>query len=202
MKTSSSDYTIRIADTLDAIDMLNIYRTFVLNTTVSLEYDVPSIGNFQKRVETVLDEAPWLVCEYRNKVVAYAYASKHRERIGYKFSRELSVYVAEIHRSKGIATALYATLIELITLQGYKSALIGIVLPNEKSVLFHEKLGFKQVGVYQGVGVKFGRLVNVGWWELPLQQDIFSEKIIPWKGLVNTHPWEETFRNGHSFLSS
>ena len=56
-------------------------------------------------------------------------------------------YVHADFRGKSIATALYTTLFELIKKQGYTNALIGITLPNDPSVSFHEKMGFEQIGV-------------------------------------------------------
>lgn len=176
--------------------MLHIYRRFILETTISLEHEVPTVSVFQKRISKVLMEGPWLVCEFEGKVIAYAYASKHRERIGYRYTRELSVYVSEAHSGNGIASGLYTTLMLILIFQGYKNVLVGIVLPNEKSVAFHEKMGFKLVGIYHSVGVKFGKYVNVGWWELELNQEPPTE-IIHWKAFIHKACWEKAFRTGY-----
>ncbi len=41
----------------------------------------------------------------------------------------------------------------------------GITLPNEASVALHERFGFERVGVMTGVGRKFGRYWDVGWYQ-------------------------------------
>ncbi|EQD52933.1 phosphinothricin N-acetyltransferase, partial [mine drainage metagenome] len=42
----------------------------------------------------------------------------------------------------------------------------GIALPNPASVALHEKLGFVRAGHFHEIGLKFGRWVDVGYWEL------------------------------------
>ncbi len=175
--------------------IIRIYEPFVRNSLVSLEYEVPSLVVMEHRIEKVLEEAPWLVCISNNLVLGYAYASKHRERNGYQFTRELSVYVLTEYEGLGIASALYSILIGILKWQGYVQALAGIVLPNEKSVRFHEKMGFCKVGVYKNVGVKYNQFVNVGWWELSLNHKV-PDDIIPWKQLTTRPEWEEMFRLG------
>ena len=160
---------IRLATPADVPGMLAIYAPFILHSTTSFEIAVPSQNEFWSRVEKVLTKTPWLVCEIDGDIAGYAYAGEHRERAAYQWNRELSVYVADKFQKMGIATALYGCIIEIIRQQGYCNILAGITLPNEKSVHFHEKMGFKLVGIYHRVGFKFGNWWDVGWWEMPLQ---------------------------------
>jgi len=122
----------------------------------------------------VLEYAPWLVCADgrgpRGPVLGYAYASRHRDRAAYQWSVDVSVYVHETARRKGIGRALYTSLFALLHLQGFCAAHAGITLPNEASVGVHECLGFRPVGVYPSVGFKLGAWRDVGWWQLPLRE--------------------------------
>ncbi len=188
-------YTIRLATQADVPAMLAIYGPFVEHSYVSFETEVPTASAFWQRAQTVLAEAPWLVCTYEDQVVGYAYASAHRSRQAYQWNRELSVYVKEAWRGKGIARALYSTLIELLKLQGYLNTLIGISLPNETSVRFHEKMGFKPVGIYHNVGFKKGRFCDVGWWELSIQNAPPNEIISP-PDCQKMSLWQEILSNG------
>jgi len=171
---------IRLATRSDVVGMLAIYAPFILTSTTSFEMEVPSEKEFWGRVKKVLAKAPWLVCEINGEIAGYAYAGDHRKRFAYQWNRELSVYVADKYQKRGIASALYRCIIKIILQQGYVNILAGITLPNEKSVAFHEKLGFKSVGIYHNVGFKFDKWWHVGWWEMPLK-DLPDEptKIIP-----------------------
>ncbi|WP_242966682.1 GNAT family N-acetyltransferase [Desulfosporosinus sp. FKA] len=106
----------------------------------------------------------------KQDILGYAYASKHRERVAYRWSVDVSIYVRNECRGKKIGKALYTLLLSLLKLQGYFNAYAGICLPNESSVGIHEYFGFKKIAQYNKAGYKFGQWHNVGWWELFLKQ--------------------------------
>ncbi len=121
-----------------------------------------------RRVTRVMERAPWLVCEQNEAVLGYAYASAHRDRPAYRWSVDVSVYVHGDARRMGVARALYASLFAALVVQGFRNAYAGITLPNEASVTLHTSMGFTPVGVYRGVGYKFGAWHDVGWFERAL----------------------------------
>ena len=168
---------IRLATKRDASSMLNIYRYFVEETTVSLEIEVPSETDFANRVESILVHSPWIVCLNNEQVIGYAYAGLHRTRKAYQSTKELSVYIHSDFQRLGIASILYQALIDILKVQGVTNTLIGISLPNDNSVAFHENFGFSLVGIYHHVGIKFNRFVDVGWWEMKISKEP-SEKVI------------------------
>ena len=112
----------------------------------------------------------WYVYEQDGEVFGYAYAAKHRERAAYQWCCEVSVYIDERCRRKGVAALLYERLLRELKAKGYVNAYAVITLPNEKSVGFHEKLGFMPIGVYEKIGFKFGRWHDVGWWALRINE--------------------------------
>jgi len=160
--------TIRSAHKIDAESILNIYAPFILQSATSFEVEVPTVDAFWQRIQKVQNESPWLVCEIDGAIAGYAYASAHRSRQAYQWSREVSVYIHTDFRQMGIARALYEALFGLLKLQGYRNAFAGIVFPNEASVAFHESMGFEKIGIYKGVGYKNGAWQDVGWWSLAL----------------------------------
>ena len=70
---------------------------------------------------------------------------------------------------KGLGTLLYQALIERLKTLDIHIVLGGITLPNPVSVRLHEKLGFKKVAHFSEVGYKFGRWLDVGFWELKIR---------------------------------
>ena len=120
-------------------------------------------------MERVLAAHPWLVCEYEDRVVGYAYASRHHERAAYQWSVDTSVYIHSDFRRHGVGQALYTSLFRVLVAQGFYNAYAGITLPNAGSVGLHESVGFKPLCVYRRVGYKQGAWHDVGWWELALQ---------------------------------
>ena len=154
---------IRIATKDDAAGMLGIYAPFILNSGITQETEVPSIDAFQKRIISTLKERPWLVCEINNEIAGYAYAGKHRDRKGYQWCTEPSVYISEKHFGVGIANALYTALFDILKIQGYVNAYAVITLPNNRSIAFHKKFGFEYLTTYNKIGYKLGQWHDVGW---------------------------------------
>lgn len=160
---------IRLANEADAAACLEIYRFFVLETAVSFETELPSLESFQARIADTQQRMPWLVCEVEGSIAGYAYATRYRPRPAYQWSAEVTVYVAEGHRGRGVGRALYRNLFACLQRQGYVNVYAVITLPNAGSVALHEALGFRPVGVFEAVGHKLNRWHDVGWWQLSLQ---------------------------------
>ena len=167
---SNSMCLIRIATSEDALSVLDIYAPYIEKTSYTFETEVPGIEAFQERIDLYLKDWPWLVCNINGTVAGYAYGVKYRERAAYQWSVESSVYVHDNYQRKGIARALYTALIAILKLQGFRNLYAVINLPNDKSVTFHEKLGFEYFATYRNVGYKSGQWKDVGWWQLKLNE--------------------------------
>lgn len=161
---------IRLANATDAAAVLAIYAPIVRDTAISFELVPPSVDEMLERIETTLTQFPWLVAEHDHDFLGYAYASQHRERAAYQWSVDVSVYVNEAARGKGVARALYSSLLRILAELSYCTAFAGIALPNVASVGFHEAMDFTPVGVYRNVGYKLGKWHDVGWWQRPLRE--------------------------------
>ena len=159
---------IRVANDADAEAILEIYAPYIETTSYTFETEVPSIDSFKERIRSYLKNWPWLVCEKKGAIAGYAYAAKHRERVAYQWSTECSVYVHDNFQRARVGQALYNALIELLKIQGFRNLYAVINLPNDRSVSFHEKMGFEYFATYRNVGYKLGRWKNVGWWQLQL----------------------------------
>ncbi|WMX14408.1 MULTISPECIES: GNAT family N-acetyltransferase [unclassified Aureispira] len=190
---------IRIAQESDIAEMLAIYAPFVENTAVTFDMKVPTLVEFTKKIQTIQKEAPCLVYESNGEVLGYAYASAHRAKEAYKWTREMSVYIREDSKTKKYGTALYSSLIELLKCQNYRSVLAGITLPNIPSVNFHERFGFHPVGVYDNVGYKLGKSHRVGWWQLMLRDyQEPAKEIISLEQVLNTEEGQKALKKGES----
>jgi phosphinothricin acetyltransferase len=98
-------------------------------------------------------------------VAGFAYGGPHRTRAAYRWSVDVTVYVAEQARGHGVGRALYGALLPALAERGFHAAFAGIALPNPGSVALHEAVGFTPLGVYREVGFKLGRWHDVGWWQ-------------------------------------
>ena len=160
---------IRAARPTDAAAIHAIYAPIVASTVISFELEPPSIDEMAQRIATTLERFPWLVSEDDGGVVdGYVYASRHRERAAYQWSVDVTAYVREDRRGRGIGKQLYLRLFDELAALGYHQAFAGIALPNPGSVALHESVGFEYLGVYRQVGFKLGAWHDVGWWQRAL----------------------------------
>jgi L-amino acid N-acyltransferase YncA len=167
MQTQHSErWRIRPVTDGDADAMAAIYNHFVAETIVTFE-ETPIPGEEMRRRMTGVQDAglPWLVAEHAGRVLGYAYASKWKERIGYRFSVESTVYLAPDAAGLGAGSGLYAALFDALTARGVHAVMGGIALPNDASVALHEKFGMTKVAHFAEVGFKFGRWIDVGYWQ-------------------------------------
>jgi L-amino acid N-acyltransferase YncA len=161
---------IRLAKPSDAAGILAIYAPYIENTSFTFETEVPSLESFAARMKTYLDNWPWLVCEINGVIAGYAYGARYRERAGYQWCVESSIYIHDDYLRANIGRALYDVLIEVLRRQGYRNVYAVINLPNDRSVRFHENCGFTWFATYENVGYKLGRWKNVGWWQLIINE--------------------------------
>ena len=155
---------IRSARPYDAASIAAIYAPYVLKTAISFEDTPPTAGEMADRIVSTQVTCPFLVSESDGEVLGYAYAGPHRARAAYRWSVDVTVYVAAGAHRRGVGRSLYVELLDRLVHQGFHSAFAGIALPNDKSVGLHESLGFEHLGTYKEVGFNFDQWHDVGWW--------------------------------------
>ena len=167
-----SNIGLRTAEIGDAAAIAAIYNQYVKNSTITFEEAAVETDEMARRIGDVRSSRlPWYLAVEQDRTVGYAYATPWRTRSAYRFSVEVTVYVAQGHTGKGIGTRLYTALLGALRSGGFHCAIAGIALPNPESVALHERLGFEKVAQLKQVGFKMGRWVDVGYWQLLLDAD-------------------------------
>lgn len=163
---------IRPATTDDAAAIARIYNHYVLDTVVTFEEQAVEPEDIATRMRSIAAaQMPWLVAEQDGQVLGYAYGGAWHGRCAYRFSVETTVYLDPAARGRGLGSALCAALFEQLRWHGAHTLIACIALPNAASIALHEKFGMRQVGSFREVGYKFGRWIDVGYW-----QRVFDEK--------------------------
>ncbi len=166
LEQSVDRVTIRPATPDDAGAIAAIYNHFVRDTIVTCEESEIDSDEIGWRMQSVWGASlPWLVAEDDGRVVGYTYATKWKDRVGYRFSVESTVYLAPDAAGKGLGLRLYNTLFPLLQSRGVHAVMGGIALPNDASVALHAKMGMKQVAHFEQTGFKFGGWIDVAYYE-------------------------------------
>lgn len=165
-KSAYDDPTIRGATPLDAAAIAAIYNHYVRETVVTFEEEPVTAAEMVRRIAEVESASlPWLLAQLGRDAVGYACATPWKPRSSYRFSAEITVYLAPGHAGHGIGSKLYGKLFPMLQDRNVHAVMGGIALPNEASVALHEKFGMRKVAQFAEVGFKFNRWIDVGYWQ-------------------------------------
>ena len=159
---------VRLAAVGDAAGVLAVYAPYVRDTAITFETEVPDEAAFAARMAGIIGEYPYLVVEEAGRIVGFAYAHRIGERAAYAWNAELSVYFAPGCTGRGWGSAVLGAVLELLALQGVRTAYSLITVPNAASLRLHEKLGFTLMGTQTRAGFKHGVWHDVAWLHKPL----------------------------------
>ena len=140
---------------------LEIYNYYIEETTVSFEEEPLAYDAFAARVGRISASYPFVVAEEDGVVVGYAYLDRFHERSAYRFTADLSIYLDKNCLARGTGGMLLEETEKLGAEMGITNIISLVTGENARSVAFHEKHGFKQVGCLEKVGVKFGKVLDV-----------------------------------------
>ena len=141
-----------------------IYNYYILNSIITFELDPITPEEIMNRMEKYKEVGPYLVYEENGEIIGYTYVSKFRERNAYEHSFESTIYLKNGFGGNELGSRLYSELLAHVSLKGH-TIISRIALRNEASVKLHEKCGFRKVGHFSEVDKKFGKWIEVGFWQ-------------------------------------
>ena len=162
---------VRAASEADLPTLTEIYNHYVTNTAIT--FDMRPFEPDERR-QWFLDHAGGryrlMVAEDEIGLAGYVTTSRWRPKAAYETTVESTVYCRPDAVGRGVGTLLYRSLFEAIAAEDIHQIVAGVALPNAASVALHERVGFRQVGVFTGVGRKFDRYWDVAWYQRPLRE--------------------------------
>lgn len=166
-----STATIESAVEADAGDLANIYNYYIRNSVATFEEENVSAADLCTRLSDVAATGyPWLVMREEGRILGYAYANRWNPRAAYRHTAEVTIYLSHDCTSRRIGSRLYEALFARLRDMPVHVVIGGITLPNPASVAIHEKFGMRKVAHFEAVGYKFGQWLDVGYWQVVLQE--------------------------------
>jgi phosphinothricin acetyltransferase len=153
---------LRPATAADLAAITGLYAQEVREGVATYESKPPDENEMRSRWQALVAQGyPYLVAEREGAFAGYAYASGYRSREGYRHTVEDTVYVAPEWHGHGIGRALLQRLIDECSALGYRQ-MVGVIgdRSNTASIALHEKLGFRLIGIFEGLGRKHGRWLD------------------------------------------
>ena len=138
-------------------DVHKIYNYYIINSYSNFEEKKLTFNQFHINYKNIIkNKLPYLIALSEEKVVGLAYLNKFREKSGYRFAFENTIYVHHKYTKQGIGYKLLKELLYVSKNNRNIKLIIAVIgsIDSKGSVKLHEKLGFKKTGVLKKIGFK------------------------------------------------
>ena len=143
-----------------------LYNYYIENTCITLEEEPVTPEEFGARVALIMKDYPYIVARNgAGKPIGFAYLDVFNPRSAYRCTADLSIYVDRACRGSGVGQKLYAEIEQLGRERGIENLISIITSDNEGSLRFHRKNGFTEIGVMPAVAFKFGKYLDVSFFQ-------------------------------------
>lgn len=136
----------------DLEQVLQIYRQGLETKIATFETIVPTKGDWHASHHKTLR----FVAETNDQIIAWIALSQVSNRKVYCGVGEISIYISELARGKGIGTALMNKMIQKSEEAGYWTLQSSISSKNQASLALHLKVGFRVVGTREKIAKRDG----------------------------------------------
>ena len=172
-RKTENDIILRDATEKDAAQILTIYAPYVEHTAITFELEIPSIEEMRDRIAgTIKSGFPYLVACVKGEIVGYGYAGKFHPRAAYDHCAEMTVYLKDEVKGRGIGRRIYEEIERRLLQMGKLNAYACIARTEVEdahltnaSICFHEALGYRIVGRFTKCGYKFDTWYDMVWME-------------------------------------
>tara|TARA_B100001175_G_scaffold158117_1_gene133923 strand:- start:253 stop:753 length:501 start_codon:yes stop_codon:yes gene_type:complete len=144
-------------------DAHRIYNYYITNSYSNFEEKKISFKEFYKNYKNIIKKKlPYLVALYDEKVVGIAYLNKFREKSGYRFAFENTIYIHKDHINRGIGSKLLKKLINVSKKNKNIKLIIAVIgsIDSKGSIKIHQNIGFKKIGILKKVGFKKNKWID------------------------------------------
>ncbi len=151
--------------------ILAIFNDAILNSTALYDYQPRTMPNMVTWFEAKRNgDFPVIGLEdSQGKLLAFGSYGTFRAFPAYKYSVEHSVYVHPDHRGQGLGRIILQELIAAARRNDLHALIGAIDASNAGSIALHERMGFRHVGTLPQVGFKFGRWLDLAFYQLLLE---------------------------------
>jgi phosphinothricin acetyltransferase len=151
--------------------ILAIFNEAIANSTALYDYQLRTEADMQAWFDAKERRNYPVICAENDSgdLMGFASYGQFRERPAYKYTVEHSVYVDNRFRRLGVGRKLLEATIEAAGRQDYHVLVGGIDAANAVSIRLHESLGFTPCGIVRQAGFKFGRWLDLAFYQLILK---------------------------------
>jgi phosphinothricin acetyltransferase len=172
------EYELRTCNEQQLPEIQDIFNEAILHSTALYDYKPRTMEVMVKWYEEKRNGNYPVVglFDHVNTLLGFATYGSFRARPAYKYTVEHSVYVRSDKRGLGIGAILLKEIIKIAGENDYHVLIGGIDASNVVSIRLHEKEGFEFCGLIKQSGYKFGKWLDLAFYQLILKTPEFPEE--------------------------
>ena len=172
------EYKIRQCNEKLLPEILEILNDAILHSTALYDYKPRTMENMQTWYAAKQQgNYPVIgVFDADDQLLGFTSYGSFRNWPAYKYSVEHSVYIRSDKRGKGLGKFLLREIIKSAEEQDYHVLIGGIDASNTASINLHEKEGFVFSGTIKQAGYKFGKWLDLSFYQLILKTPKYPEE--------------------------
>ncbi len=148
---------VRDATPDDFLRINEIYNWTIVDNHVSFDIEPWDLERRAAWWQSRSEELDVLVAELGGLDVGVTYSSFYRPKVAYRSTAETTIVLDTAYLGRGLGTTLLSAMLDRLKERRFHRAVAIIALPNDASVMLHQKLGYRVVGTITDVGHKLGR---------------------------------------------
>ncbi len=157
---SNSEPLLRVATRDDLTAITAIYNHEIEFGIATWDYAPWTLEACEAWFDARSVGEPVIVVDLDGHVAGFGYLSWYRSKMGYRFTREDTLYLVPIYQRRGMGTRLLEALIKQAESIGIHTLIAQIEASNEASITLHQNFGFERLGLERQVGYKFDRWLD------------------------------------------
>ncbi|MEN9443661.1 MAG: phosphinothricin acetyltransferase [Bacteroidota bacterium] len=138
-----------------------IYDYYILNSTATFHTEAIAVAELKEAIYVGHPRYKSFLISVDRVVVGFCYLAPYKKRQAYYRSAELTLYLKPDQHQRGIGTSVVHFMEKVAREQDIKVLLGVITASNTASISLFNKSGFTQAAYLEGVGEKFGEVLDV-----------------------------------------
>ena len=165
------DYHIKTCDEAQLPEIMEIFNEAIINTSSVYDYNPRTMDDMMTwYYAKIKGDYPLIgLFDQHENLLGFGTYGTFRGQPAYKYSIEHSVYVRTDVRGNGLGKVLLTEVIKRAILDDYHVIVGGIDSGNATSIRLHDKMGFKFSGTVKHAGYKFGKWLDLSFYQLILK---------------------------------
>ncbi|KAI9310488.1 acyl-CoA N-acyltransferase [Dichotomocladium elegans] len=173
MTKTLQNFTIREADESDLQLITDLYNEAIVNSTSLFVFETVTVEEKKAWLDECRRDGYAVIVavdKTTGQSVAFANLSSFRSKPAYNLSAEVSVYIHPNYHRRGLGRMLVNEMLAISKRMGLRVIYSVITGENTPSIQLFKSLGFRHAGLFKNCGYKFGRWLDVEFWEMDIPE--------------------------------